>query len=90
MAVLVLLILTLIYTRGINGSKLFNTILTTLKLLTLLLIIVVAFAKFNVENLSPLVLASHGGWKGTFYASVLVFNGYAGYDFVTTLSREAQ
>lgn len=42
-AVVFLLLLNLIYVRGIEESKTFNTIFTSLKLVTLVLIIIIAF-----------------------------------------------
>ena len=42
-AVIIIAILNFIYTRGTGASKLFNTVITVLKLVTLLMIIIIAF-----------------------------------------------
>ena len=46
-AVLFLVILNFIYTRGIEESNVFNMIFTILKLVTLIMIIIIAFLKFD-------------------------------------------
>ena len=89
-APLFLAILTFIYTRGLQESNWFNIIFTSLKLATLVLIIVIAFLKFNADNLTPFVLEEEGGWSGTFLAASLIFYGYLGFDFITTLSPDAK
>lgn len=55
-----------------------------------MLIIVIAFLKFNADNLTPFVLEEEGGWSGTFLAASLIFYGYLGFDFITTLSPDAK
>ena len=50
LAVGFLAILILIYTRGIHESNLFNQVFTVLKLVTLLLVILIAFLKFDSSN----------------------------------------
>lgn len=65
-------------------------IFTVGKLITLLFIIIAAFAKFNKDNFNPIVLDEKNDWAGTFYAAVLISGGYMGFDFVTTLSKETQ
>lgn len=49
-APLLLAILTFIYTCGIQESNIFNLILTTLKLITLGIIILLAYSEFNLAN----------------------------------------
>lgn len=90
LAVIFLLTLHLIFTRGIKESKIFNMIFTVGKLITLLFIIIAAFAKFNKDNFNPIVLDEKNDWAGTFYAAVLISGGYMGFDIVTTLSKEAK
>jgi amino acid transporter len=56
LAVVLLAVLTAIFCFGMNESKIFNLVLTILKLVTLAFIIVVAFANVKKTNLSPFVL----------------------------------
>ena len=89
-AVIFLATLNLIYTRGIEESNIFNIVFTVLKLATLVMIIIIAFLKFDASNFSPFVLEEEGGFQGTFLASSIIFYGYLGFDFITTLSSEAK
>ena len=54
------------------------------------MIIIIAFLKFDSDNFTPFVLEEEGGFGGTFFAASLIFYGYLGFDFITTLSPEAQ
>ena len=85
-----LAILTFIYTRGLQESNWFNLFFTVLKLATLILIVVIAFIRFDSSNLSPFILEEEGGWSGTILAASMIFYGYLGFDFITTLSPEAK
>lgn len=49
-AVIFLILLNIIYTRGIEESNMFNRVFTILKLVTLFMIIIVAFTKFDKAN----------------------------------------
>ena len=89
-AVLFLAACVYMYTRGMQESNIFNLVFTALKLVTLVLIIIMAFCKFDSVNLSPFVLEDEGGWSGTFFAASIIFYGYLGFDFITTLSPEAK
>ena len=89
-SVVFLALLNIMYTRGIEESNTFNMVFTVLKLVTLGLIIIMAFTKFDIDNFTPLTLEEEGGLGGTFFASSLIFYGYLGFDFITTLSPEAK
>ena len=89
-AILFLVLLNIVYTRGIEESNVFNMVFTILKLVTLVMIIIVAFTQFDSSNFTPFVLEEEGGFGGTFYAATLIFYGYLGFDFITTLSSEAK
>lgn len=89
-SVIFLAILNLIYSRGMEESNVFNKVFTVLKLVTLCLIIVIALFKFDADNFTPFVLEEEGGWAGTFFAASIIFYGYLGFDFITTLSPEAK
>jgi len=90
LAVLFLAILIFIYTRGIQESNLFNQVFTVLKLVTLLLIIAIAFFRFDKANFTPFFIEEEGGPSGTFFAASLIFYGYLGFDFITTLAPESK
>ena len=61
-AVVFLVFLAFVYTRGIEESKMFNAVFTALKMVTLVVIIFIAFFKFDSSNFSPFVLEEHGGF----------------------------
>ena len=89
-AVIFLAILTFIFTLGIEESNLFNQVFTALKLVSLFMIIIIAFWKFDSRNLSPFFIEEEGGIEGTFLAASLIFYGYLGFDFITTLSSDSK
>ena len=89
-AVIFLAILTFIFTLGIEESNLFNKVFTALKLVSLFMIIIIAFWRFDSRNLSPFFIEEEGGLEGTFLAASLIFYGYLGFDFITTLSSDAK
>ena len=88
-AVFFLTILTIIYTLGTKESNIFNMIFTSMKLVTLVAIVLLASTKFDSSNFSPLFLEDEGGFMGTFVGAGIVFYGYLGFDFITTLSEDA-
>ena len=55
----------------------------------LLFIVIVSFANFNVENLSPL-LVEDKGMTGVIEGATILFFGYLGFDFITTIAEEAK
>jgi APA family basic amino acid/polyamine antiporter len=63
--------------------------MTTMKLATLLFIIVLAFAEFDSSNYEPFFIEEYG-FMGTVMAASMVFYGYLGFDFITTVSDDAQ
>ncbi len=90
LAVLFRAILNYIYCRGMEESNTFNLVFTILKLVTLCLIVFFAFFKFDIDNFDPFVLEEEGGLVGTLFASSIIFYGYLGFDFITTLSTDAK
>ena len=61
-----------------------------LKLITLCLIIVLGLINFNITNLSPFTIEEQGGIEGTFLGASIIFYGYLGFDFITTLSEDSK
>lgn len=90
LAPLFMLILTYIISLGMHESNLFNQVFTWLKLVTLVVIIFIAFMQFDSNNLSPFTLEAKGDFVGTLIASSIIFYGYLGFDFITTLSEDAK
>ena len=89
-AVIFLFILTLIYTFGMQESNIFNLVFTVLKLVTLVFIIVLGYMNFNADNFTPFTLEEEGGFAGTFLGASIIFYGYLGFDFITTLSEDSK
>lgn len=79
---------TWIQTRGSKSAGNFNTIVTSTKLTILLFIICVSFLNFEPNNFKPF-LNEEKGITGVIEASSMLFFGYLGFDFITTMSAEA-
>ena len=71
---------------GSHSSNVFNYTFTVAKLVTLSLIIIVAFTYFDSSNFTPFVLEEKGGYLGTVLGGALIFMAYLGFDFITTLA----
>ena len=89
-AVIFLFLLTLVYTFGMQESNIFNLVFTVLKLVTLVFIIVLGYMNFNADNFTPFTLEEEGGFAGTFLGASIIFYGYLGFDFITTLSEDSK
>jgi APA family basic amino acid/polyamine antiporter len=70
-------------------SSIFNATLTITKVVTLVLIIILAIFNFDSANLTPFTLEKYG-FNGTMYGASLIYFGYLGFDVITTLSDEAK
>ena len=64
LAILILIYNTFIVTLGIKSSNVFNKILTTIKLVCLVLIIIVGLTKFDSSNFNPIFIEANG-FNGT-------------------------
>jgi APA family basic amino acid/polyamine antiporter len=89
LAVLFLLFCTWITTLGSEAVGSFNNFVTSGKLIILAFIATVSFANFNIENFTPF-LDEERGIPGVIEASTILFFGYLGFDFITTISEEAK
>lgn len=67
----------------------FNLVLTSAKLGTLGFIIILAFTQFDKSNFTPFFVEDEG-FGGTVLAASLIFYGFLGFDFITTLSDESK
>lgn len=90
LSVVYLFLCTYFVTRGSKDSNLCNIILTSAKVISLLIIILVAFCYFNPDNFTPFILKEEGGILGLLEGTSILFFGYLGFDFVTTIAEEAK
>ena len=75
-------------TRGSKSAGNFNNIVTGAKLVILVFIIMMSFLNFQWKNFEPF-LDEERGWGGVIEASTILFFGYSGFDFMTTVSEES-
>jgi len=47
-----------------------------------------SYLNFDFKNFTPFILPEHGV-EGIAYGATLIFYGYLGFDFITTLTEEA-
>ena len=88
LSVIFLAVLCAVNCWGTRESERFNSILTIGKIITLLLIVFVAFSRFDAKNFQPFFNETHG-FQGMLFAASLTFFGVMGFDFISTLSFEA-
>ena len=74
---------------GSKSAGSFNSVITVVKLGMLAFITAVAFCYFKIENLSPFLIEKKG-FAGVIEGSTILFFGYLGFDFITTISEEAK
>ena len=89
LAVAFLLGCTWLQTRGSKEAGDFNNWVTTAKLLILAFIVVISLAHFEIENFDPF-LDERKGIAGVIEGATILFFGYLGFDFITTMSEEAK
>ena len=82
-------ILAFIESRGVRNQNIFNILLTSSKLITLSVIIIIGFLNFKSENMKPFIKEDEG-IEGTIFATTLLVYSYLGFDFITTISEEAR
>jgi APA family basic amino acid/polyamine antiporter len=80
---------TWITTLGSEAVGAFNNVVTSGKLFTLFFITVVSLFHFKTENFTPF-LDEERGIGGVIEASTILFFGYLGFDFITTITEEAK
>lgn len=74
--------------RGTKESERFNTYLTSGKIVTLVIIIAVAFSQFKIDNMKPFFNPKYG-ISGTLLGASMLFFGIVGFDFISMISEEA-
>ena len=88
LAVIFLVSLTALSNLGSKKAGNFNNIITIGKLTILGFIILVSTFYFKPENLEPF-MKEDKGFIGVIEAATVLFFGYLGFDFITTISEEA-
>jgi len=86
-AVLIILFLTWLLTRGVKESARFNNVIVFLKVAIVLLFILVGAFYVKPENWTPFMPF---GWAGVFSGAAVVFFAYAGFDAVSSAAEEVR
>lgn len=88
-AIVFLLACVWLQNRGAKKAADFNNFVTTLKLMILMFIVIVSLMHFDKKNFTPF-LNEEKGVMGVIESSTILFFGYLGFDFITTMSEEAK
>lgn len=86
-AIGIVLLLTILLSRGAKEAVNFNTVIVLIKLAALAIFIIVALALFNgnaFTEFQPM------GWGGTFTGAAIIFFAFIGFDAVSTAAEEAK
>ena len=88
LAVCFLILCTFVSTQGSDIAGTFNNFVTSGKLFILGFLVIISLCLFKAENFDPFLSEEHG-FMGVMEACTILFFGYLGFDFVTTISEEA-
>lgn len=86
-AIVMVLLITVVLTRGTSQSKLVNNFLVGVKLLIILLFLVVSFRDINTANYHPFFSYGVGG---VFTGASAVFFSFLGFDALATSAEDAK
>lgn len=86
-AILIILLMTLLLTRGVKKSARFNTIMVAIKVAVILLFIGVGVWYVKPENWTPFMPF---GFSGVATGAATVFFAYIGFDAVSTAAEEVK
>ncbi|MDI9357669.1 MAG: amino acid permease [Phycisphaerales bacterium] len=94
-AVLILLLISLILTRGNKQSDVFNTIIVLVKVSIVIIFITIGYQFVSHDNLTPFIPPNSGtfghyGWTGILRAAGILFFAYIGFDAVSTAAQETK
>ncbi len=92
-AVLVVVLCSVILSRGIKGSANATSVIVVLKLLVVFAFIILGWNYMTPENHTPYFVENTGkfgefGWSGIIRAAAIVFFAYVGFDAVSTAAQE--
>jgi basic amino acid/polyamine antiporter, APA family len=89
LAVLIVLFITLLLSRGVKQGAYMNNIMVLVNLSAILVFVFFAIPNFNIDNWHPFFIEKLG-WRGTVTAASIVFFAYLGFDAVSTTSEESK
>jgi APA family basic amino acid/polyamine antiporter len=99
-AVAIVFLMGALLITGVTESAAVNNIIVSLKVLTVVVVIVVGFAHVHPSYWHPLIPArtlptptdprSHYGWPGVLTAAGVIFFAYIGFESVSTAAQEAR
>lgn len=98
-AVMILFLVTLIITRGIQASTTVNAVIVFVKITIVILFIILGWSFINPSNLSPFMIPAstpgheawnHHGLGGIFGGAGIVFFAFIGFDAVSTAAQESK
>lgn len=87
LAPILLLLLTLILCRGVGESSVLNAIMTSLKIIIVIIVIFAGAFNVDVSNWSPFL---PNGFKPVLSAATVVFFAYVGFDAVANSAEESK
>lgn len=86
-ALVIVLLITSLISRGIKESARINNIIVSIKLLSVMVFILVAVFFIKPANWQPFMPF---GWNGVFQGAAIVFFAYIGFDSVSTAAEEVR
>jgi Amino acid transporters len=97
-AVVVLVAVTWLLSRGVSNAARVENVLVVLKVLAILTFIVVGLTAIHIENYVPFIPKYHvnadgtafGGWQGIYAGVSMIFLSYIGFDSIAANSAEAK
>ena len=89
LSVVALALFTVVSTKSAACAGVFNSIVTSGKLFILSFIVIVSLLNFDSKNFTPF-FDEKKGVAGLIEGSTILFFGYLGFDFMTTIAEEAK
>lgn len=94
-AIIILALITLLVSRGIQGTAFLNDLLVLVKLGVILLFVGFGIAFIRCGNLIPFIPENTGifgeyGWSGILRGAGVLFFAFLGFDAVSTLAQESK
>jgi len=91
----IVVLLTLIASRGLSVSTTINAFIVALKVGVLLVFVFLGAQHINPQNLTPFIPPNagefgHFGWSGVLRGAAVVFTAYLGFDGISTVAQEVK